>query len=67
MCDEDARDEEHDRAGQEARGGFHKVTLDVTIRIEVDALGSAHETDDIADMVTDEAIYAGDIQSVEEV
>lgn len=67
MCDEDARDEEHDRVGQEARGTFHEVTLDVTVRITVDALGGTHLTDDLEDMVTAEAIYAGDIQSIEEV
>jgi hypothetical protein len=67
MCDEDARDIEHEQATSEAQGAFHTVTLDVTVRIKVDALGSAHETDDIEDMVTAEAIYAGDIQNVEEV
>ena len=64
---EDDRDAEQDAVGQEARGKFHTVTLDVVVRIEVEALGADHETDDVYDMVTAEALYAGDIQNVEEV
>jgi hypothetical protein len=64
---EDDRDAEQDAAGQEARGQHHTVTLDVLVRIEVEALGADHETDDVYDMVTSEALSQGDIQNVEEV
>jgi hypothetical protein len=64
---EDDRDAEQDAVGQEARGGSHVVTLDVTVRIKVDSLGSAHESDDIFDMVTGDALCDGDILNVEEV
>lgn len=67
MSDEDARDAEHDLHVSMAKGQCHEVTLDVTVRITVDALGRTHLTDDLEDMVTAEAIYAGDIQSIEEV
>ena len=64
---EDDRDAEHDEAGQEARGQFHTVILEVLVRVRVDALGSTHETDDVFDMVTGEALSEGDILNVEEV
>ena len=64
---EDDRDAEHDEAGQEARGEFHTVTLDVTTRITIDVMGSTHETDDIYDMVTGGALSEGETLNVEEV
>jgi hypothetical protein len=67
MCDEDARDEERNRFRALAEGRVHKVTLDITVRITVTALGSDHETDDLEDMVTDVALSEGEIVNIEEV
>ena len=66
-CGDDDQEAEADLASAEARGCFHKVTLDVKVRIKVDALGASHETDDVEDMVTGDALCNGDILSVEEV
>ena len=65
MCDD--RDEEAERYTSMAKGDFHTVTLNVTVRITVDVPGSSHHSDDLEDMVTDDAMCEGDIQSVEEV
>ena len=62
MCDEDARDAEADYYRV-----FHAVTLDVVVRIRVDALGAYHESDDLEDMVTGDALAEGEILCVEEV
>lgn len=68
MCDEDARDEEAQYYGAMARGRFHEVELDVTIRVKVQVPGSDHETGDIdEDFVSEQALQDGDIISVEEV
>lgn len=68
MCDDDARDEEARYYSAMARGDFHEVTLDVTIRVKVDVPGATHETGDIdEDFVSEQALTDGDIISVEEV
>lgn len=67
MCDEDARDEEADQFRALAEGRVHSVTLDVTVRISVDAFGAHHETGDLEDMVTDMALSEGEIVNIEEV
>ena len=64
---EDDRDLEQSLTRAEASGAFHTVTLDVLVRIKVDSLGSAHESDDIFDMVTGDALAEGDVLNVEEV
>lgn len=67
MCGEDARDAEADQFRALAAGDFHTVTLDVVVRITVNALGASHETDDLEDMVTGDALAEGDILNIEEV
>jgi hypothetical protein len=67
MCDSDARDEEVSQFRALAEGRVHEVTLDVTVRIRVDAIGADHETGDLEDMVTDVALSEGDIVNIEEV
>ena len=67
MCDQDARDEEASQFRALAEGQVHEVTVDVTVRIRVDALGATHETDDLEDMVTDTALSEGEIVNIEEV
>lgn len=67
MCDEDTRDEEASQFRALAEGRVHKVTMDVTVRISVDALGAYHETDDLEDMVTSDALAEGEIVNIEEV
>lgn len=68
MCDEDARDQEADYCTAMAKGRFHEVTLDVTIRVTVDIPGSTHETGDIdEDFVSEQALQDGDIINVEEI
>lgn len=63
MCDDEAS---YYRAI--ARGDFHEVELDVTIRVKITVLGSDHETGDIdEDFVSEQALQEGDIISVEEV
>jgi hypothetical protein len=65
-CDDD-RDMEQDIASAADRGQFHQVTMDVTVRITVLALGSTHEADDLEDMVTETALSEGEILNIEEV
>lgn len=68
MCDEDARDEEAGRFRSLARGDQHEVTMDVTVRITVWALGSTHKTDDLEDLITCDALaYESEIMNIEEV
>ncbi len=67
MCDEDARDEEASQFRALAAGDFHEVTLDVVVRIKVDVLGASHDTDDLEDMVTGDALCEGEILNVEEI
>ena len=67
MCDEDARDVEANQFRALAKGDFHKVTLDVVVRIQVDALGAYHESDDLEDMVTGDALAEGEVLNIEEV
>ena len=67
MCDEDARDEEASQFRALARGQFHTVTMDVTVRITVSRLGPDHETEDLEGMVTELALSEGDIVKIEEV
>jgi len=67
MCDEDARDEEASQIRALAEGDFHKVTMDVVVRIKVDALGATHETEDLEDMVTGDALAEGEVLNVEEI
>lgn len=68
MCDEDARQEEADYYIAMAKGQFHEVELDVTIRVKIQVPGSDHETGDIdEDFVSEQALQEGDIVSVEEV
>ena len=68
MCDEDARDEEAGYYSAMARGQFHEVELDVTIRVKIEVPGSSHEPDDIdEDFVSEQALTDGEIISVEEV
>lgn len=67
MGDEDTRDDEANQFRALARGEWHEVTLDVVVRIRVDALGANHETDDLEDMVTGDALAEGEILNIEEV
>jgi len=68
MCDEDARRKEADYYTAIAKGQFHEVELDVTIRVKIQVPGSDHETGDIdEDFVSEQALQEGDIVSVEEV
>ncbi len=67
MCDADARDEEARHFRALAEGATHRVTLDVTVRVTVDALGATHDTDDLEDMLADVALGEGDIVGIEEV
>ena len=67
MCDEDARDVEADQFRALAKGDFHAVTLEVVVRIQVDVLGAYHESDDLEDMVTGDALAEGEILCVKEI
>lgn len=67
MGDDDARDEEAEHFRALAEGRVHEVTLDVTVQIKVDAMGAMHDTDDLEDMVTGDALAEGDIVGIEEV
>lgn len=67
MCDEDARDEEANRFRALADGDQHRVTMDVTIRITVFALGCCHDTEDLENMVTGDVLAEGDIVCIREI
>ena len=67
MCDEDARDEEHDLHVSMAKGECHEVTVDVVIRVTVMVPGAFHDPSDLEDLVSEKDLGEGEIQSVEEV
>lgn len=66
MSDEDARQDERDDARREAAGQTHRVTIQVTVKCEVNLPGPDHTEDDLDDYVQ-HVLDAGDVMEVEEV
>jgi len=67
MCDEDARDAEHDIHVSMAKGQCHEVTADVTVRVTLMVPGAFHDPFELEDLISETDLGEGEIMNVEEV